>query len=88
MLTVDCTLLQLGGKLTVGTPKTRPASAGSTSAPPPPRCCASTAPPSYGTRMAAGPGWEDHDLIFCRDDGGRAATSQTESYVLRTGGTS
>ena len=38
VLTIDRTLLQLGGKLTDGTPKTRAGSAGSTSIPAPPSC--------------------------------------------------
>ncbi len=68
-ITIAVTLLQLGGKITAGKPKTR------TSA----RVIFLDAVTVEGlkahrkaqlaARMKAGPAWQDHDLIFCHADG-------------------
>ena len=69
VLTIDRTLLQLGGKLTEGTPKTRAGvrrvyldhgTAG---------LLRDYREAGAGGRMLAGDAWADNDLVFCQPDG-------------------
>ena len=69
VLTITKTLLQLGGKLTDGTPKTR-AGVRKVFLDPGTAVLLRAAKGTQDLeRMLAGEAWEDNDLVFCRDDG-------------------
>jgi integrase len=78
-ITIDVTLLQLGGKITPGKPKTRTSSrtifldAASL------ELLKALHAAQLRARMKAGAAWQDHGLIFCRADG----TPFPPDYVSR-----
>jgi integrase len=69
VLTVDHTILQLGGKVTEGRPKTAPGERRIYLGPATAVLLRDHRRAQLAARMQGGPGWQDHDLIFCRADG-------------------
>lgn len=69
VLTAESTILQLGGKVTAGTPKTKAGERriylGAATA----ELLREHRKAQLAARLRAGETWEDHDLVFCQPDG-------------------
>jgi integrase len=69
VLTIEGTLLQNGGRLVAGTPKTKSGNRRIYLGPETAELLREHRRVQLRARMRAGEAWQDDDLIFCRDDG-------------------